>query len=457
MSVFKRSILYLRRKKARTLLLFIILFSISTAILSGVTVKKASQASREQINESLNASFDIGMDLRNNLGIGDRGFGNVDQDIVDKVAGVSGIRDYNMQLIGESNMDDVKKVPLEQARVDYGPEKEAFLAQYFDLEGMRKSELDHKFISQVLKLTAGRHIQEDDIGKVLVHEDFAKLNNLSLHDKISYRNESSSSSSVTTTGELEIVGLFSGTNKTKASHHSELFENEMITDLQTAKQLRGYEEKAFYQSATFFLKDPKEIDTVIKNVSQLDVDWQRFDLFKSDQTYMGLVGSLDSLDKIINQLLIGVFIVSVIILTVILWFWLSTRIHEAGILLSIGHSKFNVIGQFMIEVMLIAALSFSLSFFTSDKIANNIGESMIKQAQRQTEQEQNQAMGGMNFGSDANTSVLTKTIDELDISITARELKEVALMGSVIILFSVGVASAYIVRMKPKEILSKMS
>ena len=128
-----------------------------------------------------------------------------------------------------------------------------------------------------------------------------------------------------------------------------------------------------------------------------------------------------------------------------------------GVLLSLGLSKFNVISQYILEVMLIACLSFSLSFLTSDKLAQSIGNSMIKQAQRQTLQQQNQELGGMNLGADANTSVTSKTIDAIDIKISKQELLEVAALGSVIIVLSVIGASSYIVRLKPKEILSKMS
>lgn len=53
-----------------------------------------------------------------------------------------------------------------------------------DIDGTRDSSLDNKFESGSLALIEGRHIAKEDVQKVLVHEEFAKVNNLKIHDKI---------------------------------------------------------------------------------------------------------------------------------------------------------------------------------------------------------------------------------------------------------------------------------
>lgn len=55
MSIFKRGWLYVTRKKNKTILMFFILFSIATAILSGVAIQKATSITRNQINQSMGA------------------------------------------------------------------------------------------------------------------------------------------------------------------------------------------------------------------------------------------------------------------------------------------------------------------------------------------------------------------------------------------------------------------
>lgn len=290
-----------------------------------------------------------------------------------------------------------------------------------------------------------------------IQNDFATLNGLKLHDIITIPESKDRNQNIIKSQKLEIIGIFKGSNKDRANHFSELFENVMLSDLNTAATLRGMEHKPLYESATFYVNNPKKIESIISDVKNMDLDWVRYVVHKADQTFMGLTSSLDNMDGIINKLVTGSIIMSILMLSVVLWLWIGTRVHETGILLSMGMSKLNILSQFVLEVLIIAILSFSLSFMTTDKIARNIGSSIIKQAQTQTIRQQNQELNGMAFGSDANTSVTTKTVDSIDVSITHSELIKVAIIGSVIIIISVLGASNYIIRLKPKEILSQMS
>ena len=84
----------------------------------------------------------------------------------------------------------------------------------------------------------------------------------------------------------------------------------------------------------------------------------RYTIVKSEDTFLALSKSFDSLDKIINMVLIGAIIAGIIILSLVLAFWIQGRVHETGILLSIGVSKFNIISQYIIELLLISILAF---------------------------------------------------------------------------------------------------
>lgn len=85
MSIFKRGWLYVTRKKNKTILMFFILFSIATAILSGVAIQKATSITRNQINQSMGAYFSLSTNPMTNPGIGTRGMGIVPKEIVDKI------------------------------------------------------------------------------------------------------------------------------------------------------------------------------------------------------------------------------------------------------------------------------------------------------------------------------------------------------------------------------------
>lgn len=462
MAVIKRAWYYVTRKKVKSLLMFFILFGIATAIISGIAIKKATTDAREDINESMNAGFSIGINLGNNSGMGNRGLGNVPASAVKQIGELDGISTYSARMIGEVDLIDLEKVQLKKSQVQYNDMPSEY-KDYSDVDGMSDSSLDNKFVSGVMTLTTGRHIEEGDKQKVLLNEEFAKQNGLKLHDKIKVKRSQIAAIPLKGDGEdgvieLEIVGLFSGSNMAQATMESELIENKIVTDLNTIKMLYGYEEDtSVYQEVKYFVDDPKALPSILQKVSQLPINWADYEITESVNDFPGLSSSLDSMDGLINKMLIGIFIVGAIILSLVLAFWVNGRIHETGVLLSLGISKFTIILQYTVELLMIAFIGFGLSYFSGQTIAQSIGDSMVEQAGEESTNEFNQSLGGMMFGADPDSTTVQKTLDRIDVSISFAEMGFVWLIGGLIILLSVSLSSIFIIRLKPKEILPKMS
>ena len=202
----------------------------------------------------------------------------------------------------------------------------------------------------------------------------------------------------------------------------EIPENLILSDMNTLNALYGYSKgNSQYTSAVF--NTNKNVDDVISDVNKIQENWSLYNISKSDDTFLALSKSFDSLEKIVNMLLIGSIIVGIIVLSLVLAFWIQGRIHETGILLSIGVGKFKIISQYIIELLLISVLAF----------------------------------GGMSLGYDANTSLATQTVDGIDVDVSLKEVLYVYAIGATIIISSVMISSSSIIRLKPKEILSKMS
>ena len=463
MSMMKRAWLYVTRKRSKTLLMLLILFGIATATVSGIAVKKATIDAREQVNESINASFSLGNNLQNNFGIGSRGIPNVPASAIEQIKQLKGISTYNARMIGEVDLIDLEKVPLKNSNLQFSDE---FFEQYkifSELDGMIDSSLDNKFISGVIKLEEGRHITAGDKNKVLVHKDFAKLNGLKLNDTL-YVKQSEMASVSPNEGAikekvgLEIIGLFSGSNMNQATMEAELTENILISDLHTVQALRGYEEDdSMYSEGKFYVSDPKDLSDIVQSAKELPIDWKNYEIRESTNDYPALTGSLDNMDALINKMLIGIVLISALILSLVLTFWINGRIHETGVLLSLGVSKINIITQYVFELLIIAVVAFGLSYFSGQAIAQNIGDGMVQQAGETSSMNIKQELGGMQLGADPDTSTVSKTLEKIDVSITFTEMVYVWLVGGLIILLSVSISSIFIIQLKPKEILSKMS
>ena len=482
MGSFKRAVLYITRKKKKSILMFFILFCIATAVLSGISIKKATSIARQNSSKETANTFEIQNNLATNF------TGTMPESLVNKVSKVNGIKNYDASVQGIGLVfKQLQNVEPKNNTVQYTDKQYKNL---FPVEAHKFTEYDTKFMSKSFRLVEGRHLVEGDKNKVLVHKALAEKNNLKVGDRIIGTKDSldyNASKDAPSEYDLEIVGIFESQNTDRMGSKLEIPENLILSDMNTLNALYGYSKgNSQYTSAVF--NTNKNVDDVISDVisivatDELTVQGKPLvpftvtvllpPAFSNDNsvsdtvkvepdclmaTVLALSKSFDSLEKIVNMLLIGSIIVGIIVLSLVLAFWIQGRIHETGILLSIGVGKFKIISQYIIELLLISVLAFGTSYFSSKMISQNIGDAMVSQASKQAVQEVQQGFGGMSLGYDANTSLATQTVDGIDVDVSLKEVLYVYAIGATIIISSVMISSSSIIRLKPKEILSKMS
>ena len=379
------------------------------------------------------------------------------ESLVNKVSKVNGIKNYDAPVQGIGLVfKQLQNVEPKNNTVQYTDKQYKNL---FPVEAHKFTEYDTKFMSKSFRLVEGRHLVEGDKNKVLVHKALAEKNNLKVGDRIIGTKDSldyNASKDAPSEYDLEIVGIFESQNTDRMGSKLEIPENLILSDMNTLNALYGYSKgNSQYTSAVF--NTNKNVDDVISDVNKIQENWSLYNISKSDDTFLALSKSFDSLEKIVNMLLIGSIIVGIIVLSLVLAFWIQGRIYETGILLSIGVGKFKIISQYIIELLLISVLAFGTSYFSSKMISQNIGDAMVSQASKQAVQEVQQGFGGMSLGYDANTSLATQTVDGIDVDVSLKEVLYVYAIGATIIISSVMISSSSIIRLKPKEILSKMS
>ena len=451
MSIFKRAILYITRKKVKSIIMLLILFGMATAVLSGISIKKATNLTKQDLSSQIANKFEVKANLGTNFD------GTVPESVINKILNVNGIKSYDGMIQGAGlDFKELDYVEPKKSTIQYKDERYNNL---FSVEGHVSTELDTKFVSKSLKLVEGRHIVSTDNGKVLIHKSLAEKNNLKVGDilkatksTLDYKATSISKNEY----ELEIVGIFESENDESVGSKLEIPENLIISDINTLKALYSYSDGNIqYTNAVF--NTSSNVEDVISQVKKISEDWSKYTIEKSEDTFLALSKTFEVLDKIINIVLIGAIIAGVLVLSLVLIFWIQGRIHETGILLSIGVSKFNIISQYIIELLIISLIAFGSSYFSSKAISQNIGNAIINQASKQAVQEVQNGFGGNNIGNDSNSSLATRTIDEIDVKVEFKELIYVYVIGSGIIIISVLLSSVSIIRLKPKEILSKMS
>ncbi len=257
------------------------------------------------------------------------------------------------------------------------------------------------------------------------------------------------------TVEVEIKGLFDGHNSGGVSAAQELYENTLITDVHSAAKVYGNtEDTAVYQDATFFVKGDKNLDSVIKDLGKLDINWREYNLIKSSSNYPALQQSISGIYSISNKLFVGSLIFAGVVVSLLLFLWMNARKKEIAVLLSLGISKLEIFGQFIIEMVFISipALlgSYFLAQYTADKLGNNILNKVTGDIAKQIARQSASSQLG---GGGAEAEGFNKTLSGLDINVLPKFIIYVVIFMSFVLLVSLILSSIYTLRKNPKELL----
>ncbi len=419
MSIFNRAYLYIIRKKVRSSILFFIVTLISLFLLSGSILNTTVGTISKNLYKDVNFGFTIESIDKSNK--------EIEKDTLKKINEVAGVNQKNYLYAKSVNVVD-KKVVQENQNITITEEMKN-KSNLVMMNGITSTKNNIDFKSEVLKLEKGRHIEENDQNKILVHEKFASMNNLNLGDKIKLEQNGK-------TVEFEVVGIFSGekTNNFEGLS-SDFIENTVYTDYNSSQKLLDYSSNNKVTSVEYGVNNPIELDDIIKNVESLGIN--NISVSKSNKNYELVTSSVESITKLTNMIRIGSVIVGVVILSLVLMFWIRERLYEIGVLLSLGISKINLILQFVVETLMVTIFSFlsalGLEFILLKYLSSNITKV---------------------FSED-----LPKIIsDELTkISINGSNIIGVIIVMITIVIISVVVALLPILKTKPKKILTQIN
>ncbi|OUQ25456.1 hypothetical protein B5E80_04525 [Flavonifractor sp. An135] len=454
MNFMNRAWLYIVRKRGKSILLFVILLVMATFVLTALALGNASKAAQQELRQSLGGSFLIGFDYTENnpyLKVESVDGGTlvystqqISPELVEQVRSIDGVNYCS------ATTESLAVLPSLDLFAGNIPIEEEF-RNSSKILGTWKSEELSRFTSGQLALTEGRHIMPGDKNKGLISKDLADKNGLKIGDVIQ-----------TDKGvEIEIVGLFvpkeiEGINDQVTTYDK--IQNLIISDLATRIANENSPATQGFNELTVSVDDPQNMENIITKVKEIKgVDWKGFAIMVDNEDYENAASSLEQLSELVSTILMIALIVSIAILSLILTMWARTRIHETGVLLSVGISKLSILGQYIAEVLLIAIFAFSLSYFSASAIAGQMGN-ILQSGQAVTEAQQEDGLSAGTRG-EAGTDTDEPEIEtpELQVRVQLEEMGLLFLLGIGIVTVSAGISSISVMRLKPREILSKMS
>ena len=419
--LLQQAIAYISRKRTRNLVLFLILLLILSCLYFCFSLMQVGERLEDHIKQSAGTSFALTSKQ------GATPFALKEAKKVQQLAGVGAmVPQYEspVRILGKEAVTGQQSVE----RDDLGQEAKQALGAVFT----QKTDQHLDFRSGSFQLVQGKHLSDKARGQILIHQELAKKNKLKVGDSLTL---SSFQMGETPAKEqiFKIVGIFSGKKQEKfTGMTSDLSENQVYLPYEDATKLLGLSQQEVTQ-VTFGVKDPEKIDALLKQVKSLDLDWQSLRLVEDRKAFDQMKESSQTLEGLVRIMMIVLLVTGAGALSLLLSLWTRERIHEIGVLLSIGKSKGRIFGQFLLEVVLVSLLAVIPAFLIGRMVSHRFLEQFVGQTgQQQTLDFLHQIPQGLSLG-----------------------IAYASLLG--LILLSLGVTTSLIWRKSPKEILTKMS
>lgn len=470
------------RKPIKSILLFFVVLIISLFFLSGMASRNASIATQNKTKQAVGAGFLIEANEENKRDRADEILvkkaegeeGNFDGVIVkkikteygtswsvsydnsfqtlfigdmEKIAAVSGISDYNLT----TAVTAVNPVGFSRIEDDDVDQSSDLLC--VSLIGNKDMALDANVLSGNVTIKDGRMITEDDVDVCVISEELAEKNNLSVGNRIQFNNRRDAEHAAVFAA--EIVGIYTVQQNMTPVMAGDTWrsENIIFTDLGFPEKAEGSTSGALYEKAYFKVADVDQYDKVKKEIQEVDIGWERYDLIDNN-------GNIDTMSKNFNDLenvsRILVFVVagaSLIILFLVFVFWMKGRVQEIGVLLALGTPKIKILGQIVLEALMIAAAAIILSF-TAAPAASDITADYLVQQQVQQAEEQSVLEEGKVAKSVEDSE---RTVTGVSVAVTPELMLYDWFGVSLLVVISVGAAGILIARKNPKDIFSEIS
>ena len=396
--------------------------------MSGLAILDAQEKASEELRGATGTSFSV----KRNVSSGGWTSGAngsystqefITDDMLNKIAQVDGIEGYNASITSILSLYTEDQTYIEHMN----PIGVREVDDQFYSAGCMDSQYNSLFLSQAFTLVEGKHLTNKDSNGILISRDVADKEGVKVGDTITAVNDPS----VDPTVELEVTGIFDviadetdeKNNYNMASYYD--YANYIFVSIPSMKEaLINYPDSTDFDSADFFVNDPEKLEKIIQQVQNIgSIDWDNFVIEANNEVYEKAAGSMSDVSTLIKALIAVVVVISIIIIVGILTIWFKGRKKEIGILLSVGISKPAILTQHIIEMLVVSAFAFPISYICSSFIAGRIGGLLGKEVK--------------------------------SVIVTMQHFSMVTALGGILLVISVIIACFPIMKFSPKDILSQ--
>lgn len=483
MNFIKRGFLGIVRRLGKSFILLASIFILGTLMSSAMAIQLATGNVESVIKDRLGAEVRIEVDYEALDQLSEEERATLDRrkvsvDTIKEIGEISYVKyfDFNTNLTLESK--DFKSFEEEHQTIAGG--------RKFSLRGVNYAPVIDIEEDKV-KLVEGRVFKQEEVDHgtsvALISKNVAKLNDLHVGDHFTLDNSfnyNRGEKEVETPREvvLEIIGLFDPQitaaeleehmaagggmdldimsmelqnrlyvpNEVVTSEDRFTWEEYLKTDEELAALIDPENTDLDNYFPIYVLKNAMDTDAFVEEASPLLPEYHT--MISATDHYDNISGPMETMSDLARYVLLATIFATILIAGLVVLLFLRDRKHELGIYLSLGEQRSRVIGQILIEVMLVAVIGITISLFSGTFLAGQISETMI-QADGPTDPSHE-----VIFDRELLANVSAEdVIDAYEVKLSSVYILGFLGVGLLTILISTIIPLIYMLRLNPKKIL----
>ena len=390
-SICVRAWLAIVRKPRRNAIIVLIMTLVLSALVSQAGISASAESARDHIQSSIGLGFTVQAKTRgetlpeqsnansssdtNSEASSDTKVSNsaipqdlganegIDSSQIRKFAAIAGVktvveeRDVLATPVGKQLV-----LPTQGPRLD-----DDVLAHAAGITGTTDSRLSQGFQEGLYHLEQGEHITDRSSGRAIVHRDFAKKNNLKIGSTITLKQGFNV--------KVRVVGIFAGKLQTKGALPSDASENRIFTDLSSALSLAGSSKRGVLRC---MVERSDLLDSAMRHAKSIAGKWA--DVEQNASQLSGVISSVNSVQQLVLMIFVALSLVGILVLGLVLVFWVRSRMHEIGVLMSLGLSRAIIVSQLLVEIVILNLVSFIISLGLGAAFSGIIGSAILHSA-----------------------------------------------------------------------------
>ncbi len=390
-SICARAWLAIVRKPRRNAIIVLIMTLVLSALVSQAGISASAESARDHIQSSIGLGFTVQAKTRgetlpeqsnansssdtNSEASSDTKVSNsaipqdlganegIDSSQIRKFAAIAGVKTVvEEREVLATPVGKQLVLPTQGPRLD-----DDVLAHAAGITGTTDSRLSQGFQEGLYRLEQGEHITDRSSGRAIVHRDFAKKNNLKIGSTITLKQGFNV--------KVRVVGIFAGKLQTKGALPSDASENRIFTDLSSALSLAGSSKRGVLRC---IVERSDLLDSAMRHAKSIAGKWA--DVEQNASQLSGVISSVNSVQQLVLMIFVALSLVGILVLGLVLVFWVRSRMHEIGVLMSLGLSRAIIVSQLLVEIVILNLVSFVISLGLGAAFSGVIGSAILHSA-----------------------------------------------------------------------------